>query len=177
MNPMNNYYQVTVHLDKLSEEGMQKKVAEQYLVQAPSFGAAERAIVEEIAQYATGELEVVAIARRNYSEIITDKYGIVSHIDGEARKIFGQNNVSTEPDKWFKCKLNFITLDEKSGREKKTPRLFLVNANTAMTAHQLVDNFMAGSISDYEVQQIDETKILDVYILSTPENVELAHKP
>ena len=91
--------------------------------------------------------------------------------------MLGQKNASAEADKWFKCKLNFITLDEKTGKEKKSARFFLVNANTAMTAHELVDNFMAGSISDYEVQQIDETKILDVYILSTPENVELAHKP
>ena len=172
-----NYYQVTVHIERMNEYGTQKKVPEQYLVQAPSFGAAERAIVEEIAQYATGELEVVAVARRNYSEIITDKFGIASHVDGEVRKMLGQKNASAEADKWFKCKLNFITLDEKTGKEKKSARFFLVNANTAMTAHELVDNFMSGSISDYEVQQIDETKILDVYILSTPENVELAHKP
>ena len=38
-----------------------------------------------------------------------------------------------------------------------------MNANTALTAHELVDNFMRGSISDYEVEQVDETKILDVF--------------
>ena len=68
-----------------------------------------------------------------------------------------------EADKWFKCKLNFITLDEKSGKEKKTAQFFLVNANTALTAHELVDNFMRSSVSDYEVEQVDETKILEVF--------------
>lgn len=87
---------------------------------------------------------------------------MASKIDGDARKLLGQKNASTEADKWFKCKLNFITLDERSGKEKKVAQFFLVNANTAMTAHELVDNFMQSSVSDYEVEQVDETKILDV---------------
>ena len=147
----------------MQEDGTQKKVSEQYLVQASSFGMAEAAIQKEIAPFASGEFDIVAVARKNYSEIITDKFGIESRIDGEARRILGQKNASMEADKWFKCKLNFITLDEKSGKEKKTAQFFLVNANTAMTAHELVDNFMRSSMSDYEVEQVDETKILDVF--------------
>lgn len=157
------WYQVKVRFERMQEDGTQKKVSEQYLVQASSFGMAEAAIQKEIAPFASGEFDIVAVARKNYSEIITDKFGIESRIDGEARRILGQKNASMEADKWFKCKLNFITLDEKSGKEKKTAQLFLVNANTALTAHELVDNFMRGSISDYEVEQVDETKILDVF--------------
>ena len=157
------WYQVKARFERVQEDGRQKMVSELYLVQAFSFGMAEAAIQKEIAPFASGEFDIVAVARKNYSEIITDKFGIESHIDGEARRILGQKNASMEANKWFKCKLNFITLDEKSGKEKKTAQLFLVNANTALTAHELVDNFMRGSISDYEVEQVDETKILDVF--------------
>lgn len=158
------WYQVKVRFERMQEDGKQKKVSEQYLVQASSFGMAEIAIQKEIAPFASGEFDIVAVARKNYSEIITDKFGIESRIDGEARRILGQKNASMEADKWFRCKLNiFITRDEKSGKEKKTAQFFLVNANTALTAHELVDNFMRGSISDYEVEQVDETKILDVF--------------
>lgn len=157
------WYQVKARFERVQDNGIQKMVSENYLVQAFSFGMAENAIQKEIAPFASGEFDIVAVARKNYSEIITDKFGIESRIDGEARRILGQKNASMEADKWFKCKLNFITLDEKSGREKKTAQLFLVNANTALTAHELVDNFMRGSISDYEVEQVDETKILDVF--------------
>ena len=157
------WYQVKARFERVQEDGRQKMVSEIYLVQATSFGMAEAAIQKEIAPFASGEFDIVAVARKNYSEIITDKFGIESRIDGEARRILGQKNASMEADKWFKCKLNFITLDEKSGKEKKTAQFFLVNANTAMTAHELVDNFMRGSISDYEVEQVDETKILDVF--------------
>ena len=157
------WYQVKARFERVQDNGIQKMVSELYLVQAFSFGMAEAAIQKEIAPFASGEFDIVAVARKNYSEIITDKFGIESRIDGEARRILGQKNASMEADKWFKCKLNFITLDEKSGKEKKTAQLFLVNANTALTAHELVDNFMRGSISDYEVEQVDETKILDVF--------------
>lgn len=157
------WYQVKARFERVQEDGRQKMVSELYLVQAFSFGMAEAAIQKEIAPFASGEFDIVAVARKNYSEIITDKFGIESRIDGEARRILGQKNASMEADKWFKCKLNFITLDEKNGKEKKTAQFFLVNANTAMTAHELVDNFMRGSISDYEVEQVDETKILDVF--------------
>lgn len=157
------WYQVKARFERVQDNGIQKMVSENYLVQAFSFGMAEAAIQKEIAPFASGEFDIVAVARKNYSEIITDKFGIESRIDGEARRILGQKNASMEADKWFKCKLNFITLDEKSGKEKKTAQLFLVNANTALTAHELVDNFMRRSISDYEVEQVDETKILDVF--------------
>ena len=161
------WYQVKARFERVQEDGKQKKVSEQYLVQAMSFGLAESAIQKEMAQFASGEFDVVAVVRKNYSEIITDKFGIASHIDGEARKLLGQKNASMEADKWFKCKLNSITLDEKSGKEKKTAQFFLVNANTALTAHELVDSFMRSSMSDYEVEQVDETKILEVFKIAS----------
>ena len=156
------WYQVKARLDRVQENGTKKKVSELYLVQALTFGIAERVVQSELAQYSSEEIDIVAIARKNYSEIITDKFGVASKIDGDARKLLGQENASSEPDKWFKCKLNFITLDERSGKEKKGAQFFLVNANTAMTAHELVDICMQNSVSDYEVEQVDETKILDV---------------
>ena len=156
------WYQVKARLDRVQENGTKKKVSELYLVQALTFGMAERVVQSELAQYSSEEIDIVAIARKNYSEIITDKFGMASKIDGDARKLLGQKNASTEADKWFKCKLNFITLDERSGKEKKVAQFFLVNANTAMTAHELVDICMQNSVSDYEVEQVDETKILDV---------------
>lgn len=156
------WYQVKARLDRVQENGTKKKVSELYLVQALTFGIAERVVQSELAQYSSEEIDIVAIARKNYSEIITDKFGMASKIDGDARKLLGQKNASTEADKWFKCKLNFITLDERSGKEKKVAQFFLVNANTAMAAHELVDICMQNSVSDYEVEQVDETKILDV---------------
>lgn len=164
-----NWYQVKARLERVQDDGSQKIVSENYLVQAFSFGMAEGAIQKEIAPFASGEFDIISVARKNYSEIITDKFGF-SRIDGEARRILGQKDASTNPNKWFKCKLNFITLDERSGREKKTSQFFLVNANTAMTAHELVDEFMMSSVADYEVEQVDETKILEVFKVASKDD-------
>lgn len=161
------WYQVKARLERVQEDASQKMVSENYLVQAFSFGMAEETIRNEIAPFASGEFDIVAVARKNYSEIITDKSGIESRIDAETRPIMEQKSASMDVDKWFKCKLNLIALDPGSGKEKKTAQFFLVNANTALTAHRLVDNFMRGTLSDYEVEQIDETKILDVFKIAS----------
>lgn len=137
-----NYYQVKARLERVDADGAIKATSEVFLVKAASFGQAEAAIMQEVASYATGGVDVVAISRKNYKEIV--------------------RATGADSDKWFKCKMNFLTIDEKSGREKKIAHLFLVNASSALTAHQAADEFMQSSMSDYAIEQVDETKILDV---------------
>lgn len=137
------YYQVKARLDKVQEDGSLKQVSEAYLVETARFGEAERIVQEEIAPTASGDFDIVAIARKNYAEVLR-----------------GQEDAA---EKWFHCKLNLVTLDEKSGREKKSPFDLLVNADTAMDAHKCVDEHMRGSISDYVVEKVEETKILEVF--------------
>lgn len=145
------WYQVKARLERVQEDG-QKRVTEDYLVQAASFGEAERVIQEEIAPYASGEFDVVAVARKNYSEVIESNLG---------------NDIA---DKWYKCKVNFIALNERNGKEMRTSKYFLVQSSSALTAHKAVDEFMQGSMSDYDVEQVDETKILDVFKVGLSES-------
>lgn len=137
------YNQVKVRLDRVQEDGSTKQVSEVYLVETAHFGVAERTVQEEIASSASGDFDIVAISRKNYAEVLRQQ--------GETA------------EKWFHCRLNMITLDEKSGREKKSPFDLLVNADTAMDAHNRVDEHMKGYISDYIVEKVEETKILEVF--------------
>lgn len=137
-----NWYQVKARLERVADNGGIKSDSEVFLVKANSFSTAERVTMEEVVQYATGGVDVVAMARKNYEEVF---------VSNEA-----------DADKWFKCKLSFLTIDEKSGKEKKTAHLFLVKAVSALTAHQAVDAFMSTSLSDYVIEQVEETKIIDV---------------
>lgn len=147
-----NWYQVKARLERVQDDGSQKIVSENYLVQAFSFGMDEGAIQKEIASFASGEFDIVAVARKNYSEVIESNLG---------------NEIA---DKWYKCKVNLVTLNERNGKEKKTSQFFLVNANTAMAAHELVDEFMMSSVSNYEVEQVDETKILEVFKVASKDD-------
>ena len=74
-----------------------------------------------------------------------------------------RTELSETADKYFKCKLNFITLDEKTGKEKKYTKNYRVHANSVQAAHTLMDMYMKDTMSDYVIERIDETKIVDVF--------------
>ena len=125
------------------ENGLVKKVSEPYLVDAISFTEAEKRIIEEIRPFMTGEFVISDIKRANYSEVF--------FCDAETA------------DRWFKCKLSFITLDEKSGAEKKTNTYSLVQAADLREAIKYLDEQMKGTIMDYQIAAVTETMIMDVY--------------
>lgn len=157
-------YECKVILDRTMENGMTKKVTEQYIIQdCLSLSESESRMSEYIAPYASGDFEVISSRVAPYHEIVYDKFGIVIQADGEAQKLLGQNrNASTDPDRWYRVKVSLITLDEKSGREKRTALNLLVNACSVNAAHDVTVEHMKGCMSDYKIGSIDEAKIMDV---------------
>lgn len=139
---MATWFECKVKYEKLTENGQQKAVTEPYLVDALSFTEAEARIIEEMTPFVTGgELKVTAVKRTNIAEIFWDEEG----------------------DKWYKVKVNFVTIDEKTAVEKKTANFMMVQAADFKKAY---DNFMEGmkgTMSDFEVASINETMIMDVY--------------
>jgi len=134
-------YECGVRYEKTADNGMTKKVTELYLVDACSFVEAEGRITQEMQPYISGDFDVVTIKRTNYSEIVENDAG----------------------DKWFKAKLMFITIDEKSSKEKKQAVHFIVHASDIDNAHRVVVEHMKGSVMDYEIATLDETKIMDLF--------------
>lgn len=146
---MQNWFECSIRYEKTMENGMNKKVTERYLVDALSFTEAEARIIEEMAPYITGGFTVVDIKRATYSELFPS--------DEESA------------DRWFKCKLFFITLDEKSGAEKKTSTQVLVQAADLRDAVKKLDEAMKGTMADYQIAAVAETPIMDVYPYSEDE--------
>ncbi|MCU6768267.1 DUF4494 domain-containing protein [Barnesiella propionica] len=138
---MANWFECKVKYDKMMENGMQKKVNEPYLVDALSFTEAEARIIKEMTPFISGEFSVSAVKRANISELFFDETG----------------------DRWYKCKVNFITLDEKSGMEKKTASYILVQASDFQRSVENLMECMKGTLADYEVASITETPLMDVY--------------
>jgi hypothetical protein len=66
----------------------------------------------------------------------------------------------------------FITLDEKTETEKKTASLMLVQASDLHDAVKRFDEGMKGSMVDYEIHTIQETKIMDVFEYKKQEDSE-----
>ena len=140
---MHNWFECKIRYEKVMEDGKNKKVTEPYLVDALSFTEAEARIIEEMKPFITGEFTVSDIKRANYTELFA--------CDDDAA------------DKWYKVKLYFITLDEKSGMEKKSASTVLVQAADLRDAVKKLDEGMNGSMADYEIANVAETAIMDVY--------------
>lgn len=140
---LNNWFECKVKFDKTMENGMEKKVTETYMVDALSFTEAEARIIEEVTPFISGEYIVSDIKRAKYAEIMFSK--------------------DSKDDRWFKAKLTFVTLDEKSGNEKKTASNVLVQASDLREAVKKVDQNMKSSMADYVISTMAETTVMDVY--------------
>lgn len=148
---MHTWFECKIRYERVMENGMNKKVTEPYLVDALSFTEAEARIIEEMTPFISGEFTISDIKRANYSELFPS--------DEESA------------DRWFKCKLIFITLDEKSGAEKKTSTQVLVQAADLRDAVKKLDEGMKGTMADYQIASVAETAIMDVYPYSAEESI------
>lgn len=138
---MANWFECKVKYGKTLETGVQKTVSESFLVDALSFTEAESRIIEEIRPFVTGEFTVAAIKRANYSEVFFDETG----------------------DRWFRCRVAFVTIDEKTGVEKLTPTNILVQATEYSQAVENLNTCMKGTMADWRITAVNETALLDVY--------------
>ncbi len=144
---MNNWFECKVVYEKTMENGTQKKVTEPYLVDALSFTEAEARIIEELKPYIAGEFTIADIKRARLSDLFFNENG----------------------DRYFKAKVYFITLDEKSGTEKKTAVQMLAQANDLKEALSVVEKGMEGTLADYAIASLSETAIMDVFPYSNSE--------
>ena len=140
---MNEWFECKVKYERTMADGKVKKVNEPYLVDALSFTEAEERIIEERKHYMSGEFQVSDIKRARYAELF--------ETDDESA------------DRWFKVKLTFITLDEKTGAEKKTSQNVLVQAADLRDAVKRLDEGMESSMMDYVISSVAESPLLDVY--------------
>lgn len=123
-----------------------KTITEAYLVDAVSYTEAEARLYQEIAANTGGsarpDFEITNINRMKLADVFFSDEG------GEV---------------WFKVKAMFITDDEKTGKQKKTPSLMLVNAETPRQAYDRVEQSLKTALDPFEITDVNTTKILDIF--------------
>ena len=137
------WFECKVRYDKTLENGLIKKVTETYLVDALSFTEAEKRFIEEITPFMTGEFIVTDIKRARISEL------------------FDSEDLSD--DRWFRARIAYITLDEKTGVEKRTAQNVLIQANDFHKAINRLDEGMKGTLGEWVIVTVTETAIIDVF--------------
>ena len=137
------WFECKIRYEKTMEDGLLKKVNEVYVIDALSFSEAEERITKEMSSYISGEFEIVDVKIAPYREVF-----------------FADDNLA---DQWFKAKLSFITIDERTNKEKRTSTMYLVNAGNISSAINNIDKVMSGTMIDYVTTSISATKIFDVF--------------
>jgi len=147
-----DWFECKIKYQKQQEDGTQKKVTEQYAVNALSFTEAEKRIMEEMSSYISGAFEVSDIKKARYKEVVFDD--------------------ADSSDKWYKVKVQYITLDERTAKEKLSNVYYLVNASTSKVALNNTIEYLGQGMADYNIASVVETKIFDVYEYGAKKNDE-----
>lgn len=138
---MAQWIETKLRYDKVMENGAVKKVTEPYLVDALSFAEAEARIIEEMRPFISGEFTVEAVKKAKIAEV------------------FGSDTAS----RWWKVRVAFLTVDERTGAEKRDLTDFLVAGEDLDDAFSSFKQNMKRTMADYEVTAIAETAILDIF--------------
>lgn len=133
------FFEVKIKIDKVLDDGTEKKVSETYALDACTFTEAEARITKEMYPYVVGDFDVTHEKKALYDEVVFN-----------------------EGELYFLVKYNLITIDEKSGREKRNAMYVLFRDATIDKAKEHARDYMKTAVTDYEIEYIKETKILDV---------------
>ncbi|RGL16333.1 DUF4494 domain-containing protein [Bacteroides uniformis] len=140
-----NLWETAVIRDVTQEDGTIKAQTEHYLVHSLSCTDAEKRIIEELAPSCCGDLKVTDIKTRKFREVLPSE--------------------NESDDKWYMVKAYIITLNEKTGEEKRTAVQYLVQASNLKKAISNFEHSMEGSMVDFELDDVKFSPIIEVFSL------------
>ena len=139
---MSQWFETKVKYDKtMLDTGAIKSVTEPYLVDALSFTEAEARLTKEMEPFVSGELTVTAVRKVRFEDVLYHEGG----------------------DRWYKVKINMITIDEKTGAEKRSASFSLVQASEFKLALDYFLEAMKSVLFDFEIVNITEMAYIDVF--------------
>lgn len=142
------FFECKVRYEKMGDDGFSRKVTDTYVVDAVSWTEAEQRITSEAESFVNAELEIKEIKKAAYKEVLL--------VDG--------SDEEGSCDMWFRCKLAFISINEKTQSEKQTSVVYLVQAGSMEHAYRNIRDYMDSTMIDYVIKSVQETPILDVFI-------------
>lgn len=137
-----SYIETTARYQKTAEDGKVKNVSEKYLVDALSNTEAIATTVERLTPYVSGELNVSASKTTKIAEVF----------------------IAEDADKFYLAKVAFITIDEKTAKEKRTISQWLVGGTDFNDAYETVlREFNTITTCDPELISLAESPIVEFY--------------
>lgn len=135
------FFEVSAKMNETQEDGSEKAVKHTIAVEADSFGDAEFMALEEL----TGsDIEVLAVNIAPYKEVFLSS--------------------DNTDENFYKAKLDFITIDEKTEKEKHTKVLYLVQASSIGLAISYIQYVMDQTMNSYESVGIVASNVEEVHL-------------
>lgn len=144
---MNNWFECKIKYCKPDSKGKSSKVSETYLVDAMTFSEAEDRVTREVTPFISGDFNILGMKKASVNEIFPNEEG----------------------DRWYRCKVYFIVIDEVKATEKRCASTILVFGADIDNAWQHLTEALKDSVSDYEVVSVTETPIVDIFPFSEQE--------
>lgn len=132
-----SYYQTTARVDRITENGEQKKVSEKYLVDALTCLEAIELTTDNMGN-TSPEFEITEVKKTPIAEV------------------FG----NLEAEKFFVAKVNFITVDERTAKEKRTTSQWFIGADDYDIAKAVLTDEIKKSMADIEIAGLVESPIV-----------------
>lgn len=136
-----SYFIATCKYEKMQENGAVKRVSEKYLCDALSIVEADAVVTENLKPYISGDFFISKVENSPIAEVIGDK----------------------EADKFYLAKVAFVTIDERSGKEKKTVSQWLIGGTDFNDAYEMVLREINKCMADIEIVSLAETPIKEFY--------------
>lgn len=136
------WFEVKARYEQTQEDGMMKKVTDTFAIAASNFAEAYTKGCEYVESSLTsGEYDIIGEKIASYKDVV-----------------FSDNVMD---DKFYRVKVMFITLDEKSNKEKKIPCYHLVQASSIEKARKYIEEAYSDSMTDYTINEVVETRIIE----------------
>jgi hypothetical protein len=138
---METWFECRVKYLKIDQGGCERKVSDLYLLDAVSFTDAETRMYEKMQEMVRGDFQVLSVKKSNITEILSQENG----------------------EWWFKAKIQFVTIDESSGREVKGTSYVLVMADDIDEALKRVREGLSYMLMPYVLIELKLSPIADVF--------------
>lgn len=151
---MASWFLCKIRYQQPSENGKLNTINESYLVDSVSFTDAEARIYQEL------------------SSIVPD-FSLTGVRPMRLADVFHYDDAET----WFKCKVNYVSIDEKAGKEKKVQQTMLVSAANAKQAYERIEESLRTMLVPFEITDVNLTSILEIFPYVVEEKIPSNLRP
>lgn len=138
---MQTWYECKVKYLKIDQGGHERKVNDNYLLDAISYTDAEARIFQQMHELTNGEFQVMNIKKSNITEVIPSETG----------------------EWWYKAKITLVTIDEEAGKEKKINNYILIMADDINHALKRLDEGLSYMLVPFVTTSIQLSTIAEVF--------------